>query len=79
MALCSENFAALPWVRRTKKTMPELHNGVLVRMMAAGPIYDVACYIGIDPSGAERWIMSNISLDPLAITHWAYIEEPEHE
>jgi hypothetical protein len=68
------------WVKlKPKGPRPVLHNGVLVRTIGAGPVYDVACYAGKDAGGEERWIMADVRLDPNAITHFAVIEEPEDD
>lgn len=65
------------WVKLSKTALPPLHQGVLIRTIGVGPVYDVACYTGKDASGADRWIMADITLDAKAITHWAVIIDPE--
>ncbi len=66
------------WVKlKPKGPRPDKHVGVLVRTRPLGGTYDVACYNGIDDEGVERWILSDIRLDPKEITHWSYIEGPK--
>lgn len=66
------------WTKLTPKgPRPPVDTGVLIRIIGAGPVYDVACYIGKNAAGEERWILADVTLDPSAITHWAMIEEPD--
>jgi len=66
----------IEWIALTKRQLPPLHQGVLIRTIGAGPTYDVACYIGRNPKGDHAWIMSDISIDHTRITHYALINEP---
>lgn len=67
----------IAWTKLTKSNPPPLHQGVLIRTIGVGTVYDVACYVGKDAGGADRWILADVTLDAKTITHWALISEPE--
>ena len=68
--------AAGEWTPVSKK--PPLHNQVLVRLRGGvGFTADVACYIGRDDEGNDRWILADVTLDSRQITHWAELHEVE--
>lgn len=69
--------AAGPWIARGD-AMPPLHTSVLVRLRGgAGFAADVACYVGKQPDGKERWILADVRLESRQVTHWAELFDVE--
>jgi hypothetical protein len=56
------------------KIKPDLHQQVLVELReGAGQVCDVACYVGKQADGEDRWILADIRLDSRQIVRWANI------
>lgn len=68
----------IPW-KQMKHQLPEPERSYLIAATHGGPmlIYNVALYRGKQPDGTHRWILSNIDIDHITITHWAEIDEPQ--
>ncbi len=46
-----------------------------------GQVCDVACYVGLQPTGEHRWILADVRLESRQIIRWAHIfpEPPRDE
>lgn len=65
--------AAGGWIS-VRKRKPPLHTSVLARIVGgAGSTFDVVCYLGKQPDGSERWVLSDVFLQETRISHWATI------
>lgn len=60
---------------KPNKALPPPDQQVLVRLVdsVGGEVCDVACYVGKQTDGEDRWILADIRLDTRQITEWAFI------
>ena len=60
---------------KPSKGKPPVDQQVLVRLTdcVGGEVCDVACYVGKQDDGEDRWILADIRLDSRQIAEWAYI------
>ncbi len=60
---------------KPSKSMPPPDQQVLVRLVdsVGGEVCDVACYVGKQTDGEDRWILADIRLDTRQIAEWAFI------
>lgn len=73
----NQRRAAKPWIALTK-THPPINRQVLVRQReAVGFVADVACFLGKQPDGELRWVLSDQRIESRQITHWAAINDVE--
>lgn len=68
---------------KTSKAMPPPNQQVLVRLIdsVGGEVCDVACYVGKQSDGEDRWILADVRLDTRQIAEWAFIipKPPKNE
>lgn len=71
-------LAASHWIA-SKDRWPAEGRSYLVRTVAAGPVYDVAFYNGVQPGGLRQWLMTDCELNAAMITHWAMLYDPDDD
>jgi hypothetical protein len=65
--------AAGNWIALSDRK-PGHDTQVLVSLKGgAGFVADVACYVGMQPDGEDRWILADVRLESRQISHWAEI------
>lgn len=60
---------------KPSKALPPRDQQVLIRLVdsVGGEVCDVACYVGKQTDGEDRWILADIRLDTRQIAEWAFI------
>lgn len=56
------------------KVKPPPHQQVLVELREGpGQVYDVACYVGKQADGEDRWILADVRLESKQLVRWQHI------